>query len=162
MEQAARLEAMAIIGRLTADGETFDRADADRLREILPPSAEARFFSFKSRYSGPGTRLSGHAAGLGDVSMRQDVDWSAGRDNGVRIGSWLVTRHKHAVEIADMWAETNFGKPNQTCRVVYRGGTAVRMDMEQPRTVSVPLPFTKARMHLSIGGFWAPWKTPTG
>lgn len=161
MDYNARLEAMAIIEKLVADGDAFDPADAERLAAILPPAPPKRRFPFMAHYQGPGPKISGVAAGGGDVNMRQHVDWQVGSDDVIRVGSWVVERGSNVVEIADMWAGTNDEKPGQKCRILYRGGRAEGMEMAHPRVFETPIPFTGGMTFtLILGESWVPWKSP--
>ena len=57
----ARLEAHALLDRLTRDGPTFSRDDARRLIALIPISPRRRF-SFTGLFQGGGPGLRGRAA----------------------------------------------------------------------------------------------------
>ena len=71
LDHAARLEANALIDRLVATGSTFSSADARRLIEIVPVTRAAKF-SFIGTLMSPGRHLKGEAAGVGDMTMREE------------------------------------------------------------------------------------------
>ena len=58
----ARLEAHALLDRLTRDGPTFSREDARRLIALIPVTPRRRF-SFTGLFQGRGPGLRGRAAG---------------------------------------------------------------------------------------------------
>ena len=77
----ARLEAHAILDRLTRDGSTFSREDAKRLIALIPVTPRRRF-SFTGLFQGRGRGFRGRAAGVGDVELRGEgkekrVSWNS-------------------------------------------------------------------------------------
>src|SRR5688572_11624021 len=89
----ARLEAHALLDRLTRDGQTFAREDARRLIALLPVSPRRRL-SFSGLFQRRGRGLRGRAAGVGDVELdgegqEKRVSWNAPPVH--RIGGYLVT-----------------------------------------------------------------------
>ena len=77
----ARLEAHALLDRLTMDGTSFSRDDARRLIALIPVTPRRRF-SFTGLFQGRGPGLRGRAAGIGDVELdgegkERRVSWNA-------------------------------------------------------------------------------------
>ena len=88
----ARLEAHALLDRLTMDGQTFSREDARRLIALIPVTPRRRF-SFTGLFQGRGPGFRGRAAGIGDVELdgegrEKRVSWNA--PSSYRIGGYLV------------------------------------------------------------------------
>src|SRR3954465_15075819 len=61
LDITARLEAHALLDRLTMDGTTFSRDDARRLIALIPVTPRRRF-SFTGLFRGRGSGLRGRAA----------------------------------------------------------------------------------------------------
>ena len=68
LDITARLEAHALLDRLTMDGATFPREDAKRLIALIPVTPRRRF-SFTGLFQGRGPGFRGRAAGVGDVEL---------------------------------------------------------------------------------------------
>ena len=91
----ARLEAHALLDRLTMDGTRFSRDDARRLIALIPVTPRRRF-SFTGLFQGRGPGLRGRAAGIGDVELdgegkERRVSWNApaiSQDRGLRGHSY--------------------------------------------------------------------------
>ena len=73
----ARLEAHALLDRLTMDGQTFSREDARRLIALIPVTPRRRF-SFTGLFQGRGPGFRGRAAGIGDVELDEGGQREAG------------------------------------------------------------------------------------
>ena len=71
LDIAARLEAHALLDRLTMDGQTFSREDARHLIALIPVTPRRRF-SFTGLFQSRGPGFRGRAAGIGDVELDRE------------------------------------------------------------------------------------------
>ena len=154
-----RLEAHAILDRLTRNGQTFAREDARRLIALIPVSPRRRFSItglFQSR--GPGFR--GRAAGAGDVELdgegrEKRVSWNASPVH--RIGGYLVSHTPGQVVIDLLWIATREDVTGQSCQLVYDTENGEPRAME----ISVQRTLTLLFVRLAYISF-VPWKKPDG
>ena len=154
-----RLEAHAILDRLTRDGQTFSREDAKRLIALIPVAPRRRF-SFTGLFQGRGRGFRGRAAGIGDVELRgkgkeKRVSWNAPPVQ--RIGGYLVTHTPGQVVIELMWIATREDLTGQSCQLLYDVATREPRAME----ISVQRILTLLFVRLAYISY-APWKTPEG
>ena len=89
----ARLEAHALLDRLTMDGSTFSREDATRLITLIPVTPRRRF-SFTGLFQGRGPGFRGRASPAksqhGDRQSRSQT-----RDRSVPWPKWHSFRNRH-------------------------------------------------------------------
>lgn len=151
-----RLTLNALLDRLVADGDVFDRADAQELINLLPLSPRSSPFQFLLSWTGSSTRR-GAAPGHGDVSIKDEEDksFALGRDRRWRIGGYKVGHEPGAIEIARMWDDTRIGVDEKICRLIYDYGSrlpqAMELSRERPFALG-PLVFISRTFDL--------WKTP--
>jgi hypothetical protein len=155
----ARLEAHALLDRLTMDGTTFSREDARRLIALIPVSPRRRF-SFTGLFQGRGPGLRGRAAGIGDVKLdgegkERRVSWNAPASH--RIGGYVVVHTPGQVIIDLLWIATREDLSGQSCQLLYDAHTGEPKAME----ISVQRTLTLLFVRLAYISY-LPWKTPEG
>jgi hypothetical protein len=155
----ARLEAHAILDRLTRDGTTFPREDARRLISLIPVSPRRRF-SFTGLFQGRGPGLRGRAAGIGDVELAGEgkerrVSWNAPVSH--RIGGYTVSHTPGQMIIDLLWIATREDLSGQSCQILYNAQTGEPKAME----ISVQRTLTLLFIRLAYISY-VPWKTPEG
>ena len=124
LDIAARLEAHALLDRLTMDGKTFSREDARRLIALIPVTPRRRF-SFTGLFQGRGPGFRGRAAGIGDVELDEEgrekrVSWNTPVSH--RVGGYTVAHTPGQVLIELLWIATREDASGQSCqlRLQYR------------------------------------------
>jgi hypothetical protein len=152
-----RLEAHAILDRLTRNGQTFAREDARRLIGLIPVSPRRRF-SFTGLFQGRGPGFRGRAAGVGDVEIdgkgrERRVSWNAVPVH--RIGGYLVTHTPGQVVIELLWIATREDVSGQSCQLLYEAESGEPKAME----ISVQRTLTLLFIRLAYISY-VPWKTP--
>jgi hypothetical protein len=153
----ARLEAHALLDRLTRDGTTFSREDARRLIALIPVSARRRF-SFTGLFQGRGPGLRGRAAGIGDVALdgegrEKRVSWNAPPVH--RIGGYVVTHTPGQVVIDLLWIATREDLTGQSCQLLYDSETG------EPRAMEISVQRTLTLLFIRLAYIsYTPWKTP--
>jgi hypothetical protein len=153
----ARLEAHAILDRLTMDGSTFSREDARRLIALIPVTPRRRF-SFTGLFQGRGAGFRGRAAGIGDVELNGEgrekrVSWNAAPVH--RIGGYLVTHTPGQVVIDLLWIATREDASGQSCQLLYDADTG------EPRAIEISVQRTLTLLFVRLAYItYAPWKTP--
>ncbi|WP_201839089.1 hypothetical protein [Microvirga zambiensis] len=155
----ARLEAHAILDRLTMDGPTFSREDAKRLIALIPVTPRRRF-SFTGLFQDRGPGFRGRAAGVGDVELDGEgkekwVSWNAPAIH--RIGGYTVSHTPGQVVIELLWIATREDLSGQSCQLLYDIATGEPKAME----ISVQRTLTLLFVRLAYISY-APWKTPEG
>ena len=153
----ARLEAHALLDRLTRDGQTFARDDARRLIALIPVTPRRRF-TFTGLFQGRGPGFRGRAAGIGDVELdgegrQKQVTWNAPPVH--RIGGYLVTHTPGQVVIDLLWIATREDLTGQSCQLLYEAKTGEPKAME----ISVQRTLTLLFIRLAYISY-VPWKTP--
>ena len=153
----ARLEAHALLDRLTRDGQTFSREDAKRLIALIPVTPRRRF-SFTGLFQGRGPGLRGRAAGIGDVELggkgkERRVSWNAPASH--RIGGYVLTHTPGQIVIELMWIATREDVSGQSCQLLYEGETGEPRAME----ISVQKTLTLLLIRLAYISY-VPWKKP--
>ena len=128
----ARLEAHALLDRLTRDGTTFSREDARRLIALIPVTPRRRF-SFTGLFQGRGPGFRGRAAGIGDVALdgegkEKRVSWNAPASH--RIGGYTVSHTPGQVVIDLLWIATREDASGQCWQLVYD-------ETGQPRVIEI-------------------------
>lgn len=157
LDVSARLEAHALLDRLTRDGPTFSREDARRLISMLPVSPRRRF-SFTGLFQGRGPGFRGRAAGVGDVELRGEskerrVSWNANPVH--RIGGYLVTHTPGQVVIDLLWIATREDLSGQSCQLLYDTETG------EPRAMEISIQRTLTLLFVRLAYItYAAWKTP--
>jgi hypothetical protein len=155
----ARLEAHAILDRLTRDGPAFSREDARRLIALIPVTPRRRF-SFTGLFQGRGPGFRGRAAGIGDVELdgadkERRVSWNAPVAH--RIGGYLVTHTPGQVVIDLLWIATREDVTGQSCQLLYDSET------DEPRAMEISVQKTLTLLFIRLAYIsYAPWKTPEG
>jgi hypothetical protein len=155
----ARLEAHALLDRLTRNGQTFAREDARRLIALLPVAPRRRF-SFTGLFQGRGPGFRGRAAGVGDVELdgegsERRVSWNASPVH--RIGGYLVTHTPGQVVIDLLWIATREDVTGQSCQLLYDSETG------EPRAMEISVQKTLTLLFIRLAYIsYAPWKTPEG
>jgi hypothetical protein len=152
-----RLEAHALLDRLTRDGSTFSREDARRLIALIPVSPRRRF-SFTGLFQGRGLGLRGRAAGASDVEMEREgrekrVTWNAPPVH--RIGGYLVTHTPGQVIIDLLWIATREDASGQSCQLLYDSETG------EPRAMEISVQRTLTLLFVRLAYIsYISWKTP--
>jgi hypothetical protein len=159
LDISTRLEAHALLDRLTMDGTTFSREDAKRLIALIPVSPRRRF-SFTGLFQGRGSGFRGRAAGVGDVEFDEEgkerrVSWNA--PVSYRIGGYVVVHTPGQVVIDLLWIATREDLTGQSCQLLYDSETGEPRAME----ISVQRTLTLLFMRLAYISY-LPWKTPEG
>ncbi len=154
-----RLEAHALLDRLTRDGSTFSREDAKRLIALIPVTPRRRF-SFTGLFQGRGPGLRGRAAGVGDVELNEEgkerrVSWNA--PPSYRIGGYVVIHTPGQILIELMWIATREDLSGQACQLLYEAETGEPRAME----ISIQKALTVLFIRLAYISY-APWKVPEG
>ncbi|MGF9763050.1 hypothetical protein AAII07_48655 [Microvirga sp. 0TCS3.31] len=155
----ARLEAHALLDRLTRDGPTFSREDARRLIALIPVSPRRRF-SFTGLFQGREPGLRGRAAGIGDVELdgegkEKRVSWNTPPVH--RIGGYLVTHTPGQVVIDLLWIATREDLSGQSCQLLYEAETG------EPRAMEISVQRTLTLLFVRLAYItYAVWKTPEG
>ena len=154
-----RLEAHALLDRLTSDGATFSRDDAWRLIALIPVTPRRRF-SFTGLFQGRGPGFRGRAAGIGDVEMdgegrQKQVTWNAAPVH--RIGGYMVTHTPGQVVIDLLWIATREDLSGQSCQLLYDVATGEPKAME----ISVQRTLTLLFIRLAYISY-VPWKVLEG
>jgi hypothetical protein len=153
----ARLEAHALLDRLTMDGTTFSREDARRLIALIPVSPRRRF-SFTGLLQGRGPGLRGRAAGIGDVHLEgeereKQVSWNAPPVH--RIGGYVVKHTPGEVGIELMWSETRDDATGQSCLLLYDAATG------EPEAMKLSVQRTLTLLFIRIAYItYGSWKQP--
>jgi hypothetical protein len=153
----ARLEAHALLDRLTMDGTTFSREDARRLIALIPASPRRRF-SFTGLFQGRGPGLRGRAAGIGDVKLdgegkERRVSWNA--PVTYRIGGYTVSHTPGQVVIDLLWIATREDLTGQSCQLLYDSETG------EPRAMEISIQKTLTLLFIRLAYIsYAPWKKP--
>jgi hypothetical protein len=153
----ARLEAHALLDRLTRDGTTFSRDDAQRLIALIPVSPRRRF-SFTGLFQGRGPGLRGRSAGVGDVHLEgegaeKQVSWHAPTSH--RIGGYVVRHTPGEVGIELMWSDTRDDATGQSCLLLYD------VDMGEPEAMKIAVQRSLTLLFIRLAYVsYAPWKKP--
>ena len=155
----ARLEAHALLDRLTMDGQTFSREDARHLIALIPVTPRRRF-SFTGLFQSRGPGFRGRAAGIGDVELEREdkerrVSWNA--PSSYRIGGYTVSHVPGQVVIDLLWIATREDLTGQSCQLLYDAQTGEPWAME----ISVQKTLTLLFIRLAYISY-APWKSPEG
>lgn len=154
-----RLEAHALLDRLTRDGQTFAREDAKRLIALIPISPLRRF-SFTSLFQSRGSGFRGRAAGIGDVEFDGDgkekrVAWNAPAIH--RIGGYTVSHTPGQIVIDLLWIATREDMSGQSCQLLYDVATG------EPRAMEITIQKTLTLLFIRLAYIsYASWKTPEG
>jgi hypothetical protein len=152
-----RLEAHALLDRLTRDGPTFSREDAKRLITLIPVSPRRRF-SFTGLFQGRGPGLRGRAAGIGNVELDEEgkerrVSWNAPRSH--RIGGYVVVHTPGQVVIDLLWIATREDVTGQSCQLLYEAETG------EPRAMEISAQRTLTLLFIRLAYIsYVPWKMP--
>jgi hypothetical protein len=154
-----RLEAHALLDRLTRDGSIFSRKDAKRLITLIPVTPRRRF-SFTGLFQGRGPGFRGRAAGIGDVELegegkQKQVTWNAPLT--YRIGGYTVSHTPGQVVIDLLWIATREDASGQSCQLLYQADTGEPMAME----ISIQRTLTLFFVRLAYITYTV-WKTPEG
>jgi hypothetical protein len=152
-----RLEAHALLDRLTMDGTTFSREDARRLIAVIPVSTRRRF-SFTGLFQGRGPGLRGRAAGVGDIELDEEgkerrVSWNAPRP--YRIGGYVVVHTPGQVVIDLLWIATREDLTGQSCQLLYEAETG------EPRAMEISAQRALTLLFIRLASItYVPWKMP--
>ena len=129
-----RLLIAAIVDRLIFGSDTtFQVADAMALTRLLPRDARTgflgRFFGLGLEASFPGGSTRGHAAGVGNVEIRDDkprtVKFATDASGAIRAGQWKLRWAGRHVEIDQV---TDVGPDARSVRLMFdRGGAPMQM-----------------------------------
>ena len=155
----ARLEAHALLDRLTAPGPTFAREDALRLIQLIPVQASRRF-TFTGVFRGRGPGMRGRAAGVGDVEFKEEgrekqVSWNAPASH--KIGGYVVTHTAGQISVELMWSETREDQSGESCMLDYDPATG------EPREMRISVQKTLALLFIRFAYVtYVPWKRPAG
>lgn len=154
---STRLETNALIDRLLVPGETFSRDEAHRLIDLIPVAPKKRV-SFTGTFTSEGSSTKGHAAGIGDVEIKDGknekrVDFNRPVEH--KVGGYVVTHMPGKMLIELMWSGTKLDQSGQLCLLTYEKRT------REPREMRISVQKT---LYLFIFSFswigFAPWKRP--
>lgn len=155
----ARLEAHALLDRLTAPGLTFAREDALRLIELIPVQASRRF-TFTGVFRGHGPGMRGRAAGVGDVELEgegreKQVSWNTPTSH--KIGGYAVVHTAGQISIELMWSKTREDQSGESCMLDYDPETG------EPQEMRVSVQRTLTLLFIQFAYItYVPWKKPAG
>ncbi|MFC4171372.1 hypothetical protein ACFOYU_04765 [Microvirga sp. GCM10011540] len=157
LEINTRLETNALLDRLVAPGETFSRDDARRLIDLIPVAPKKRV-SFTGKFTSEGSTTKGHAAGVGDVEIKDGkkerrVDFNKPVEH--KVGGYVVTHMPGKMLIELMWSQTKLDQSGQLCLLTYEKWTREPKELR----ISVQKTFSLFAFSFSWVGF-APWKRP--
>jgi len=153
----ARLEAHALLDRLTRDGQTFSREDARRLIALLPVTPRRRF-SFTGLFQGRRPGFRGRAAGVGDVKLDEEgkerqVSWNT--PLSYRIGGYVAVHTPGQIVIDLLWIATREDLTGQSCQLLYDSETG------EPRAMEISIQKTITLLFIRLAYIsYAPWKRP--
>ncbi|WP_262271925.1 hypothetical protein [Microvirga yunnanensis] len=153
----ARLEAHALLDRLTMDGQTFSPEDARRLIAVIPVTPRRRF-SFTGLFQSRGPGFRGRAPGVGDVQLdgegrEKRVSWNAAPVH--RIGGYLVTHTPGQIEIELLWIATREDLSGQSCQMLYDTETG------EPRAMEISVQRTLTLLFVRLAYVtYVLWKMP--
>jgi hypothetical protein len=141
------------------DAATFSRDDARELDRRLPVPRGPRWLSrlwpdVVVGGSLPGRSASGFAAGVGNMSFKEDGPSFSLDSRGRRVtraGQWKLIRIGGDIEIEQMMADDS--DEGRTARIDFQRGEPVRM------CILVMVEFCIGRLCFSTGRF-RPWKVP--
>ncbi|MBD2749841.1 hypothetical protein IC232_24485 [Microvirga sp. BT688] len=159
LDIAARLEAHALLDRLTTDGPTFSREDARRLIALIPVAPRRRL-SFTGVFKSRGPGLRGQAAGIGDVELdgadkERRMSWNTPAFH--RIGGYVLTHTPGQIVIELMWIATREDLSGQSCQLLYEAET------EEPTAMEISVQKTLTLLFIRLAYIsYVPWKTPEG
>lgn len=156
-----RLEANSLIDRLVADqGDTFDRAEAGRLLQLIPAQPKSRWFGLEVRGFRSGGSHQAMAAGAGQVSVPsedQSFEFTIDGDVLWRIGGYKVTHRTGELAIGLMMDVDPFD--SRRCFLIYSDPAApLRLEVQVDRALTIPLGVGK--LVLAFPGRRV-WKRPT-
>ena len=153
--------AAAVDRLIYGDDVTFDPVDAGILLDALPRKRSPWIqLGVAGRMSGGSVK--GFAAGVGDVTVKNDRDrqfqYDSGGDAYTRAGQWKLMwigkRMRQFVEIEQVMADpTDDGRGALIC--YDSGGTPIRMDIRFNRSFRL---FWSPVVIMVPG--WKPWKVP--
>jgi hypothetical protein len=155
----ARLEAHALLDRLTRDGPTFSREDARRLIALIPVSPRRRL-SFTGLFQGRGPGFRGQVPGVGEVKLdgegrEKRVSWNTAAVH--RIGGYTVSHTPGQVVIDLLWIATREDLSGQSCQLLYDTGSG------EPQAMEISVQKTLALLFIRLAYIsYVPWKTPEG
>jgi hypothetical protein len=118
-----RMEANALVGRITTEDDECSQADVDRLVELIPLHAKPSLFSFGAGYRMTGGSTRGVAAGVGNVRIEGDErkgELSVGEDPIWRCGGYKITHTPGVLTIRQMFEDIDTMDDGRVCRVKYR------------------------------------------
>ena len=159
LDITARLEAHALLDRLTMDGKTFSREDARRLIALIPVTPRRRF-SFTGLFQGRGPGFRGRTAGIGDVELdgegkERRVSWNAPVSH--RIGGYTVSHTPGQMIIDLLWIATREDLSGQSCQILYNAQTG------EPKAMEISVQRTLTLLFIRLASIsYVPWKTPEG
>jgi hypothetical protein len=155
-----RLLLSAIADRLIfGDEHSFRAEDATELARLLPTMPRANIFQrllpdLAVKGSLPGRSASGFAAGVGNISLKDNnrsFDFDSRGRRVVRAGQWKLMRSGRGIEIEQVMADD--GDDGRTALVEFRQGEPVRM------CLLTIVEFHIGPLCLATGRF-KPWKLP--
>lgn len=152
-----RFELAALTDRLVYGNETtFSRTDAIRLNELVPKNARAALFGVEASLKTSGSSFSGHAAGVGNVSV-DDGEKTRSVGNAMkgtmRAGQWIFTRDGRNIVIRQVMS-VSLEEGREVMLAFKRDGEPKCLKLQ------MPVPFKLGPVVFTIGRF-ADWKTPT-
>lgn len=139
------------------DPETFRKEDAEFLRDIIPIQRK-RWFGASISAKMPGGTTSGHAAGIGNVEMKDDgKEFNAeyGTDQCIRVGQYKLSRDSEGIQIWQMMTDQSDDEP--------KGALLAFTQFGMPAELMVFAPY-RMRIPLLVGSIsfqrqgWKPWK----
>jgi len=150
-----RYEINNVVQRLAADGDTFEPQDAADLIRLVPVTPY-KWWGGGIDWTLPGGSSTGTAAGIGDVSIRNEdrKGYVGTAPGGHRVGGYRIEHNPGRVLVALMWADTK-DEDGQKFILNYDPKTnrATRMEIAYMAGFKIGLLLTKWER-------WRRWKTP--
>ena len=150
-----RMEANAIIERMTDGSPHFAEADAHRLMELIPVSRGSRFQLRISRMKSSSSQ-EGYAAGIGNVSVKDDkrerADTVIGGEPVWRCGVYQASHSPGHLSIRKMMPGA-LGDHEAELRYGWRNGGKLTLHCNEPLAL-------KLGIFLLLFTCWPVWKTP--
>lgn len=153
-----RLEARAIMERLTApDRSTFFFEDAAHRSALIPVSRKS-LFSLTGRFKGPGARLEGHVPDIGRAAFHESGEEqhsSLNADVSYLIGVYRVSHAPGQIDVQLMWAETRIDRTGHSCLLRHTRATKIPRQMLTAQRHALTI-FAVTFAYVS----YVPWKVP--
>lgn len=139
--------------------DTFSIDDAELLHNVIPVQKKSPFYVF-FRMPKPGGSATGHAAGIGNIDLKEDSrDFKAeyGQDKVIRIGQYKLSRDKAGIEITRMMATEETDGHERALLTFTPTGEPTALKFQVPHEIVIPLIIFNIKMGVYR---WTDWKFP--